>query len=103
MTPEGRVLAAFTKGLRSHGVEYLRLVFRPGVASGWPDVLVPLSDGGTAWVEMKAPGGKLAPLQELRVEYLRGLGHVVYVVDNVAGAKSLAADLAAKGLPKPGG
>ena len=36
-----------------------------------------------AFAEMKAPGGKLRPLQAARIERLRALGFRVYVIDDI--------------------
>ena len=52
----------------------------PGL-DGVPDRLVLLPGGHMAFVELKAPGKKLRPLQERRKEQLEGLGFRVYVVD----------------------
>ena len=52
----------------------------PGLA-GVPDRLVLLPGGEMAFVEMKAPGQKPRPLQQLRHEQLRELGFRVYVID----------------------
>lgn len=52
----------------------------PGLA-GVPDRLVLLPDGKMAFVEMKAPGQKPRPLQQLRHGQLRELGFRVYVIN----------------------
>lgn len=48
---------------------------------GVPDRLVILPGGRTIYVEMKAPGKPLEPLQEKWAKTLRGLGHAVYKLD----------------------
>ena len=50
---------------------------------GMPDRLVLLPDGHIAFVELKAPGKKLRPLQMRRMAQLSRLGFLVYVVDDV--------------------
>ena len=50
---------------------------------GLPDRLLLLSKGKIAFVELKAPGKKLRPLQEKRKRQLEGLGFLVFVIDNV--------------------
>lgn len=50
---------------------------------GVPDRLVLLSQGRIAFVELKAPGKKLRPLQVRRKRQLEQLGFLVYTVDNV--------------------
>ena len=54
----------------------------PGL-DGVPDRIVLLPGGKVAFVELKAPGKKLRPLQEKRKGQLEGLGFPVYVVDRV--------------------
>ena len=53
----------------------------PGV-SGVPDRLVCLPGGRVIFAELKAPGQKLRPLQELRRTELEGLGNIVVVLDS---------------------
>jgi hypothetical protein len=48
---------------------------------GLPDRLVLLTDGRLAFVELKAPGKKLRPLQEKRKRQLEALGFSVFVID----------------------
>jgi hypothetical protein len=47
---------------------------------GVPDRIVILPDGNIAFVEMKAPGGSLHPLQEHMIKKLGEKGHDVYVL-----------------------
>ena len=54
----------------------------PGM-DGMPDRIILLPGGRIAFVEMKAPGGKLRPLQAARIERLRALGFRVYVIDDI--------------------
>ncbi|MGN7470358.1 VRR-NUC domain-containing protein [Brevibacillus sp. SAFN-007a] len=49
---------------------------------GVPDRLVILPNGQTVYVEMKAPGKPLQPLQEKWARTLRGMGHRVYKLDS---------------------
>jgi len=53
----------------------------PGL-DGVPDRLVLFPGGRLAFVELKAPGKKMRPLQVRRAEQLRALGFRVYCVDN---------------------
>ena len=48
---------------------------------GLPDRLVLLPGGRLAFVELKAPGKRLRPLQEKRKRQLEALGFSVYVID----------------------
>lgn len=52
----------------------------PGL-DGVPDRLVLFPGGRLAFVEVKAPGKKMRPLQERRAEQLRALGFQVYCLD----------------------
>lgn len=49
---------------------------------GMPDRLVLMPEGRTGFVEVKAPGKELRPLQVRRHEMLRNLGFKVYVLDD---------------------
>ena len=51
---------------------------------GMPDRLVLLSGGRLAFVELKAPGKSLRPLQEKRKRQLQALGFLVFCVDGVS-------------------
>ena len=48
---------------------------------GVPDRLVLLPHGKSAFVEVKAPGRKLRPLQERRIGQLRELGYSAFWID----------------------
>lgn len=52
----------------------------PGL-DGVPDRLVLFPGGRLAFVEVKAPGKKMRPLQERRADQLRALGFQVYCLD----------------------
>lgn len=51
-------------------------------ATGWPDRIVMMPGGIMAWVELKSKGEKPAPLQRLRLEWLRENGYIADVVDS---------------------
>jgi hypothetical protein len=51
---------------------------------GVSDRLVILPRGRTVYVETKAPGEPLAPLQQKWAEDLRKMGHKVYKIDSLA-------------------
>ena len=56
------------------------------VSPGWdgaPDRLVLLPGGKAGFIETKAPGKKLRPLQHLRKAQLEALGFKAYCVDGV--------------------
>lgn len=54
----------------------------PGL-DGVPDRLVLLPSGRMAFVELKAPGKKLRPLQIRRKKQLESLGFSVYCIDSI--------------------
>ncbi len=64
---------------------------RGGIAPKWvspgfdgvPDRIVLFGDGLTAFVELKAPGKKLRPLQERRKKQLEAMGFKVYCIDSI--------------------
>ena len=51
--------------------------------AGMPDRLILLADGKMGFVEVKAPGQKLRPLQLKRHAMLQRLGYQVFVLDAV--------------------
>ncbi|WP_409336328.1 VRR-NUC domain-containing protein [Eubacterium sp. F2] len=52
----------------------------PGM-SGVPDRIVLLPEGKVAFIELKAPGKKMRPLQLKRKRQLEALGFSVYLID----------------------
>lgn len=54
----------------------------PGL-DGVPDRIVLLPTGRIAFVELKAPGQKLRPLQVRRKRQLEALGFLVYCIDGI--------------------
>ena len=52
---------------------------------GVPDRLVCLPGGKVCFVELKAPGKKTRPLQDLQISRLQAIGFDVYVVDSKDG------------------
>ena len=70
------------KAVKSMGGIAPKLV-SPGF-DGMPDRLVLLPGGRLAFVELKAPGRQLRPLQEKRKRQLQALGFLVFCVDGVS-------------------
>jgi len=64
----------------------------PGMA-GVPDRLILLPGGKVIFVELKAPGEQLRPLQEKRAKELRELGFTVYKIDSISEIKSFIAEV----------
>lgn len=54
----------------------------PGI-NGVPDRLILLPYGKLAFIELKAPGKEMRPLQEKRKRQLEQLGFLVYCIDSV--------------------
>ncbi|GAA4827911.1 VRR-NUC domain-containing protein [Paenibacillus vulneris] len=65
---------------------------------GVPDRLVILPRGRTLYVEMKAPGKPLQPLQEKWAHSLQGLGHQVYKIDSNDDIDRFIAEVSKSGL-----
>lgn len=70
----------FVKAVKSVGGIAPKLTC-PGF-DGMPDRLVLMPEGRIGFVEVKAPGKELRPLQVRRHEMLRNLGFKVYVLDD---------------------
>ena len=49
---------------------------------GMPDRIVLMPNGVIAFIELKAPGKQMRPLQEKRKRQLEGLGFSVFCIDN---------------------
>ena len=75
MTKEATILAYAKRLSKQLDFEYIRLAFLPGTAAGWPDVMVLGNDRAVLWVETKALGKPLEPLQVHRRDTLLARGH----------------------------
>lgn len=71
----------FAKEIKAMGGMALKFV-SPGM-SGVPDRLVLLPEGRIYFVELKAPGEEMRPLQIKRKRQLEGLGFLVYCIDSM--------------------
>lgn len=71
----------FTLEVKKRGGLAVKFV-SPGF-DGVPDRLVFFPGGRLAFVELKAPGKKMRPLQLKRVRQLTALGFKVYCIDNM--------------------
>ena len=72
---------AFVKAVEEAGGAAYK--FNSASVNGMPDRLVLFPPGKAAFVEMKAPGGKMRPLQLKRATQLRALGFPVLLVDRL--------------------
>ncbi len=77
---EKRIEAKLKRDVKNSGGVALKFT-SPGYA-GVPDRIVLLPKGKAVFVELKAPGRKLRPLQQKRKEQLENLGFKVYVLDS---------------------
>ncbi len=80
-----------TKEVKKLGGLALKFV-SPGVA-GVPDRIVLLPNGKIVFVELKAPGKKMRPLQIKRKEQLESLGFLVYCIDSLNGIEDFVRDV----------
>lgn len=78
---ESKVESALREETKRRGGVALKFV-SPGM-NGVPDRIVLLPGGRMAFVELKAPGKTLRPLQLKRKRQLERLGFSVYVVDEI--------------------
>ena len=67
----------------------LALKFSSPGFDGVPDRLLLLPKGKMAFVELKAPGKTLRPLQEKRKRQLESLGFLVFCVDDIKQIKPI--------------
>lgn len=77
---EREVEKALTKEVKKCGGLALKFI-SPGM-SGVPDRLIMIKGGKLAFIELKAPGKKMRPLQIKRKEQLEALGFKVYCIDD---------------------
>ncbi len=76
----------FRLEVEKHGGKALK--FNPQGKRGMPDRLVLIKYGQSVFVEMKAPGKPLEPLQKKRAAELKGMGFRVYKIDSVKDIKN---------------
>ena len=67
----------------------LALKFSSPSFDGVPDRLILLPKGKMAFVELKAPGKTLRPLQEKRKRQLESLGFLVFCMDDIKQIKPI--------------
>lgn len=83
---ESRIEKRLKKEIELVGGKALKFI-SPGV-TGVPDRIVLLPHGRIIFVELKAPGEKLRPIQETRKKQLEKLGFTVKVIDSLDGVSS---------------
>lgn len=82
MIRESSIEKALIRTVRLRGGIAFKFV-SPGV-TGVPDRLVLLPNGKISFIELKAPGKLMRPLQIKRKRQLEALGFLVYCVDSTA-------------------
>ncbi|MGH7179597.1 MAG: VRR-NUC domain-containing protein [Tepidisphaeraceae bacterium] len=80
---EAAILRRVKLACLTFGLVMIRMSFRPGVAAGWPDVLVLGPGGNSLFVETKAPGKLLRPIQKVRARALVDFEHGFCKLDSV--------------------
>ena len=81
----------FKREVEKLGGKALKLT-SPGRA-GVPDRLVLFPGGRAVFVELKAPGEVVRPLQRKRADELKALGFSVYCLDSVAAIEDFTAEV----------
>ncbi len=67
----------------------LCLKFNSLSMTGIPDRIILMKNARLAFVELKRKGKKLRPLQKKRIKQLRDLGFKCFIIDDLAGVKTL--------------
>jgi hypothetical protein len=81
----------FKREVERRGAQAIKLT-SPG-RRGMPDRLVIIPGGRVVFVELKAPGGRLTPLQRRRADDLRAQGFTVYCVNSLAAIAALLSEV----------
>ena len=100
---ENVIEAEFVKAVQAAGGVAYKLTSQ--TANGLPDRLVLFFPAKTVFVELKAPGKRLRPLQRKRRSQLMGLGFPVLCVDRLEQIKPVIQAILSwtPGTPFPGG
>ncbi|MGN1381794.1 MAG: VRR-NUC domain-containing protein [Eubacterium sp.] len=80
---EKEIEMALVRAVRNRGGLAIKFI-SPGL-NGVPDRLVLMPGGRIAFIELKAPGMKMRPLQVRRAQQLEALGFRVYCIDSKEG------------------
>ena len=78
---ENEIEKAFVAAVREKGGAALK--FTPQTMNGVPDRLILFKIGKCAFVELKAPGKQMRPLQRKRRQQLEELGFPVFCIDRM--------------------
>ena len=85
-TPEGKLVNQVNKYLKDNGWFQVNLISTS--VSGIPDRLI-LKDGRYIWLELKAEGGRVSPIQTYIIDKLKKQGAEVYVIYTLAQLKEI--------------
>lgn len=77
---EKSIEQALSKEVKKRGGLALKFI-SPGM-SGVPDRLILMPNSRAAFIELKAPGKKMRPIQIKRKSQLEALGFLVYCIDD---------------------
>ena len=88
---ESRIENKLKLEVEKHGGMALKFV-SPGMA-GVPDRIVLMKSEKVVFVELKAPGKKMRPLQIKRKKQLEALGFKVYLIDSLKAVKDFVQEM----------
>lgn len=88
MTPEAKVRNPVVAWAKRQGWEHIRMTFRPGVTSGFPDDQFLLPGGKAVFIEFKRPGKEPTPLQYSKLRKANELGFYADWFDNADTARA---------------
>ena len=86
-TRESKVRDPVVTWWKKRGGKHIRLSFRKGVTTGWPDDIFLIPGGRPLFIEFKAPGELPTPIQQHRAGELWELGYDVCWADSTDAAR----------------
>ncbi len=97
MTPEAKITKQITAMLTARpDCWHWKVHGHPMQIAGIPDIAI-VFHGLAIYLEVKAPGGRVSPLQEHRMKQIRAAGGIAEVVRSVAEAEAVLKE--ASGIP----
>lgn len=88
MTPEAKVRNPVVAWAKRQGWGHIRMTFRPGVETAWPDDQFLLPDGKAVFIEFKRPGKEPTPKQYGKLRKANELGFYADWFDNADAARA---------------
>lgn len=93
MTPEKQITNAIIRILkRTPNLWYVKLHGGPMQQAGLPDLCL-VVNGMSVWIEVKAPGGTVSPLQERTMGQIRDAGGLTFVVRSSGEVEQILSEL----------